>query len=237
MNAYLPYLMKEFTGRETPQLRTIPISKSISGEGAVMPYEEARKIVEAQSKIVVADCICRKEHKIVGKGCGKPLESCLVFGTGAHFYQENGLGREISKEEALQILEGGEELGLVLQPSNSQKVVNICLCCGCCCQVLKGLKLQERPAQHVNANFYAQVEEERCAGCETCLERCQMEAIDMVQGVAKVNLDRCIGCGLCVPTCTTDAMKLIPKPEEARHIPPANMIETYIRIAKERGKM
>jgi Pyruvate/2-oxoacid:ferredoxin oxidoreductase delta subunit len=236
MNAYIPHLIKEFTKIETQQLRTIPISKSLPGEGAVMPYEEARQIVEAQSKIIVADCICRKEHKMVSKGCDRPMESCLVFGTGANFYLENGLGREISKDEALKILENAEEFGLVLQPSNAQKVVNICLCCGCCCQVLKGLKLQEKPARHVNSNFYADVDEERCAGCETCLERCQMEAIQMVDGVANVNLDRCIGCGLCVPTCSTEAIHLVRQPEEARRVPPANMIETYMRIANERGR-
>ena len=237
MNAYIPYLMDEFNKRETQQLRTIPISKSLSGEGAVMPYEEARKIVEAQSKIIVADCICRKEHRMVDKDCGKPLENCLIFGTGAHFYLQNGLGREITKQETLKILEEAEEVGLVLQPSNSQKVVNICLCCGCCCQILKGLKLQEEPARHVKSNYYAQVDQDRCAGCETCIERCQMEAIEMVEGTAKVNPDRCIGCGLCVPTCSTEAMQLVVKPEGELYVPPAKMIETYMRIAKERGKL
>ena len=31
--------------------------------------------------------------------------------------------------------------GLVLQPGNAQKPINICLCCGCCCQILKNLKI------------------------------------------------------------------------------------------------
>jgi electron transport complex protein RnfB len=237
MNAFLPHLVKEFTRLETPQLRTIPISASISGEGAVMPYEEARGIVEQQSKIAVADCICRKEHQLVGQGCGKPLHSCLIFGAGAYFYLANGLGEEIGKEEALRILDVAEEAGLVLQPSNAQKVTNICLCCGCCCQILKGIKMQDKPALHVKANFYARVDEAQCIGCESCLERCQMEAIAFVDGVARVNPDRCIGCGLCVTTCPSAAMQLLVKPDPDRYVPPRTMAETFMRIAKERGKL
>ncbi|MHC1724753.1 MAG: hypothetical protein AB9866_01815 [Syntrophobacteraceae bacterium] len=59
----------------------------------------------------------------MGKGCGKLMESCLVFGHGAHYYEENALGRQIEHEEALSILDLAERQGLVLQSSNTQKVV------------------------------------------------------------------------------------------------------------------
>jgi electron transport complex protein RnfB len=48
-------------------------------------------------------------------------------------------------------------------------------------------------------------------------------------------LDRCIGCGLCVPTCSGTAIDLLPKEENDRYVPPANVVETYTRIARERG--
>jgi ferredoxin len=236
MNAYIPTLMGEMTSRKTQQLRTIPISRTLPGEGAIMAYEEARQIIAQQSKIAVADCICRKEHRLVGKGCDKPLHNCLVFSSGAHYYLANGLGREITQGDALRILQDAEEAGLVLQPSNAQKVANICLCCGCCCQVLKGLKQTRQPARHVNSNFYAAADETRCVGCEICLDRCQMEAIEMVEGVARVSRDRCIGCGLCVSTCSSEALRLFSKPEHERWVPPTTMAETYALIAKERGK-
>ena len=34
---------------KTHQLRTIPIGASLQGQGTVMPYEEARKLIEGQS--------------------------------------------------------------------------------------------------------------------------------------------------------------------------------------------
>jgi uncharacterized Fe-S center protein len=112
----------------------------------------------------------------------------------------------------------------------------MCSCCGCCCGVLRSLKKQPKPAEAVKSNYYAQVTEEDCVACETCMDRCQIEAITMGD-VAEVNLDRCIGCGLCVTTCPSDAIHLVKKPESEQYLPPKNGAETYIRIAEERGKL
>jgi len=234
VNEYLPYFFKESYQIKTSQLRTIPIPKALPSEQAIMAYEEARKIITEQEKILVAPCICRKEHSITGKACDRPLESCLVFGVGAQYYEDNGLGRVIGHEEALQILENAEKSGLVLQPSNAQKVVNICTCCGCCCQVLKNLKKLPKPAQYVSSNYFAAVDEKRCIGCETCVERCQMDAIKVEEQTAVILRDQCIGCGLCVPTCSEEAIHLEAKPEQERSTPPAHYSETLMRIAKER---
>ena len=56
-----------------------------------------------------------------------------------------GVGRVIDTEEALKILDEAERQGLVVEPSNSQKAINICLCCGYCCQVLLSLKRHPDP--------------------------------------------------------------------------------------------
>lgn len=236
-NEYSPYLMHQaWTETKTKQLRVIPISKSISAEMLTMPYDEAEKIIRQQSKIVVSPCICRTEHKMAGKGCDRPVEVCLAFGSGAYYYEENGLGRSISQDEALEILAKGMEAGLVLQPGNSQKPTNICMCCGCCCQILKNLNKLDEPAKAVNSSYYADVNADNCTGCGMCEERCQMKAI-VVEDVAHVKKERCIGCGLCVAACNFDAVHLVEKALEDRWTPPANTMETYINIARERGKL
>ena len=81
------------------------------------------------------------------------------------------------------------------------------------------------------------MDESECTGCETCLERCQMEAIEVTDGIAVIMRDRCIGCGLCVTTCPTDAIQLIQKSEDQLYEPPKTGAETYIRIMQERGKL
>ncbi len=231
-NEYVPYLTDQNLKNKTQQLRVIPISQSVDATMQVMPYEAAEEIVRQQSKIIVAPCICRREHAMVGKGCDKPQETCLVFGGGAHFYEENGLGRDISPDEAVEILKKGEEHGLVLQPGNAQKPMNICMCCGCCCQILKNLNHLPQPAKAVANNYYAVVDEDACVACGVCEERCQMGAVT-INEVAEIDLDRCIGCGLCVTTCETEAITLAEK--EQKTVPPKNIVETYMNIAMERG--
>ncbi len=221
----------------TPVMRTIPIKKDLVSEWPIASYEDVDQIFDAQTKIAVADCVCRTLARKAGRGCDKPLETCFLFGSHASYYVDNGMGRYISKEEAKAIARKNEEAGLVMQPFNAQHTGGMCSCCGCCCGILRSLKKQENPAAAVKSNYFAQVDEETCIGCGTCVERCQMEAIDLVEEKAKINYKRCIGCGLCVSTCPTGAMRLVKKPEDQQYIPPETGMETYIRIAKERGKL
>ncbi|MEE4358278.1 MAG: 4Fe-4S dicluster domain-containing protein [Desulfococcaceae bacterium] len=235
VNEYLPILMEErMLKQKTKQLRVVPVSQSIRAEMNIMPYEAAEEIIRNQSKILLAPCICRREQKMVGKGCDRLSEACLVFGSGAVFYEENKLGRPISQEEALDVLKAGLEDGLVLQPGNAQKPANICMCCGCCCQILKNLKNMDNPAAVINSNYYAVTDADSCTACGECAERCQMEAIT-VEDSAQITAERCIGCGLCVTHCPTGAIRLQQKDREEQYTPPKNLVETYMNMARERG--
>ncbi len=235
-NEYVPYLIKAQQKHKTQQLRVIPVSKSVSTELNVMDYEEAENLIKMQSKIIVAPCICRKEHTMMDQGCDKPLETCLIFGGGAYIYLSRNIGREITQEEAIEILHDGMDKGLVVQPSNAKKPVNMCLCCGCCCQILKNIKDTDAPAKIVNSSYFAKVDADECTGCEACTDICPMEAVQMDDDqIAQVTADRCIGCGLCVTACEFDAMALSPKEDTERWEPPKHLVETYMNIAKEKG--
>ncbi len=222
---------------KTPVLRTIPINRQMVADWPIAPYEDVLQIVESQEKIAIAPCICRTTRKLADHDCDKPMENCFTFGSHAEYYVENGMGRFITKEEAKQIVINNEEAGLVMQPFNSKKVGGMCSCCGDCCGMLRSLKKQPNPAEAVQSNYYAQVEEELCTGCETCVDRCQMDAVEVVDGISTVLLNRCIGCGLCVTTCPTEAIQLIKKSEDQLYEPPKSGVETYIRIMQERGKI
>lgn len=234
-NAYIPHLFRPDVWRKVPQLRTIPITENIQVEREILPYERAEHLVREQQKIAVAPCICRREHAMMGEGCGRPLETCLIFGGPAEYYVENGLGRAINTQEALDILAVAEEAGLVLQPSNSKKIVNICCCCGCCCQVLKSFKRYPQPASVVSTPFVAVTNRELCNGCGDCLDRCQMDALSLIDEIAVPDEARCIGCGLCVTACTTESLRLVRKPQEEQHQVPTTLARTYMKLARERG--
>ena len=200
-------------------LRTIPVEQSIPipEKYQVSDYDTVRKLIEnAPGPMAVANCICRQTTELLGGHCTKTdlMETCLMIGPDhAKHYVDMGIGRYISKEETLDILERVQEAGLVLQPENSQRPEAICCCCGDCCVLFRILKQYPRPADLYVSNYYAVVDPELCTGCQECIEKCQLEALVMVDGMAEVNLDRCIGCGNCVVICPSDAVQLKQKEE------------------------
>ena len=76
---------------------------------------------------------------------------------------------------------------------------------------------------------------ERCRVCYTCVRECPAKAIRILDGQARVIHERCIGCGLCVTVCDFDAMALKDKPDMERWEPPKTLVDTYMKIAQEKG--
>jgi Na+-translocating ferredoxin:NAD+ oxidoreductase subunit B len=211
----------------TAGFRVIPVEKEIQGMTEIQSYEKVSEIIDSNTRFAVAECICRKESRVMGKGCDKLLEACMVFGLGVDYYVGNGLGREISKEEARKILAQSEEEGLVHCSANHKgpKIV-ICNCCGCCCKALGYLTKYGIPTAVAQSNYYARVNEETCSGCETCVDRCQVKVIQMENDHATIEKNSCIGCGLCVSSCPTESLSLVHKrPDE---VPPIFLDQTAL---------
>jgi ferredoxin len=236
-NEYLPALIDMKTWEKAPQLRTVPVNRSLDVDLGALPYESAVQMVERHSRFVEAPCICRREHHMIGEGCDKPEGFCLIMGAGADYYEQNGLGRRINKEEALDIVKKADEVGLVLQSSFSQKIGNICCCCGCCCQVLLNIKKQSEPAALVASPFTVSLDREACIGCGVCERRCQVDALRLEDDKALLESRRCIGCGLCVTTCPSGALTLRRKPGRMQPDIPKDIVQATLRRAKARGKM
>jgi len=217
-------------------LRTVPVQRTIEVLHNVAAYEDASEILRKADKIVVTDCICRKQKLLVDRGCDKPLEACFMFGSMGQYYVDKDMGREIGADEAIRILTEAQEAGLVTQPATAVNPGGMCNCCSDCCGVLGSLNKHPKPAEMVFSNYFAEVDQDECSSCETCLERCQMDAINMNDDeLAKINLDRCIGCGLCVAACPEEAIQLTPKPEALRRTPPANAAGQMAFMAERRG--
>ena len=159
-----------------------------------------------------------------------------MFGPMGRYYMENGLGRQIDLDEALNIMKKAQEAGLVTQPASAQKPFTMCNCCGDCCGFLHAVNKQSKPAELVFSNYTLMFDQTKCTGCGTCVDRCEMNAAKMNDdGLSETNMDRCIGCGLCVITCPEKARQLIPKPEEKHRRPSADTPEQMTRLARKRG--
>jgi len=234
MEVYMPHLFDADAWQASPQMRTIPVGRSVDAELAILSYETAETLLEKQESFVVTPCICRKEQKMQGKGCDRPLEACISFGAADSYYLETGAGRKASREEVLAILHLADKSGLVLQTSNGKDISWICCCCGCCCGVLRNLKQSPRPADRVAAPFTARLDNDSCNGCGICEQRCQMDAIELADGRTDLDSSRCIGCGLCVSTCPTKALTLQRKPPQEQPRIPPNTATSMLRLAWKR---
>jgi len=231
------YYKEWFKANVPTQMRTIPIEQSVLPEHHISTFDDVTKIVnKADGPVLIFNCVCKQEMTLLGKPCNVTdiTDTCMAFGTFAKGFMELGVGREINKSEAMERLQKYQELGLILQPNNSQDSAFICACCGDCCQVLQMVKKFPRPADYFTTNFHAIVDSEACDGCNTCVERCQMEALSLINKIATVDYDRCIGCGNCVVTCESGAIKLQKKEKEK--VPPKDFNALLQKIMmKKRG--
>jgi H+/Na+-translocating ferredoxin:NAD+ oxidoreductase subunit B len=228
----------EFLSTELPQMRTIPVARSIRPQYNVSTFDEVTTLLQqAEEPFVIIECICRKKKSIEGKSCKVTdrKETCLAIGDMAHMVLANDVGRKITRDEAMSIIEQNQKEGLVLQPSNTKMAEFICSCCGCCCGMLGMHRILPKPLDFWATNFHAVVDKNTCEGCGICVKNCQVGAVSVSEKeeYAVVNLDRCIGCGVCVSKCPTESISLFKKPEEV--IPPQTR-EELIDIIMDRKK-
>ncbi len=227
----------EIVSTKINQLRTIPVEESITPEHNIATYDELRTIIESAEKISIMYCICQKGKDLIGESCTQTnmREHCFVLNNSAQHVVDIDNGRFITKDEALNILKKAQEEGLILQPGNAQDPNFICCCCGCCCDLITNLKKLERPWEMFYSNYYANVDSNSCIGCETCLNRCQMDVISMVESIAVVEQKLCIGCGNCVTTCPEQAITLKKKDKEM--LPPKTTTDLYLKMMVKKAEL
>jgi Na+-translocating ferredoxin:NAD+ oxidoreductase subunit B len=220
--------------KKSGAMRIEPVGQFVDSSQKVLTYSQNRKYIKSKDKIAIMNCACRILSNKVGKGCDKPLETCMSFDWYADYVVDIKIGRYISKEEALEIQDSCEKAGLVSMTSNmSEGNFVLCHCCGCCCCQLHAGKTLPCPNEMFVSNFYAAVNADLCMACGACLDRCQMDAIAVKNEAAEINLDRCIGCGLCLTACPTGALDLLRKPKVTERISPE---ELYVSLANARSR-
>jgi Na+-translocating ferredoxin:NAD+ oxidoreductase subunit B len=230
----------EFLSTELPQMRTIPVAKSIHPQHNVSTFDEITALLqEAEEPFVILECICRKKKSMEGEPCKVTdrKEVCLAVGGMAQMALSSNVGRQITRDEAMLIIEQNQKEGLVLQPSNTKTAEFICSCCGCCCGMLTLHKNLPKPLNFWATNFYAVVNKNTCEGCGNCEESCQVGAVKVSEkeNHAAVNIERCLGCGVCVSNCPNGSISLVKKPIEV--MPPQTREELNdIIMDKKKGK-
>lgn len=211
--------------------RIIPAQDAVKSEW-ILPYDDIKNILKANNIFSVQKCVCRVQQDHLSRRCNSPLDICLTFSSRERPTRPG----DISKKEALTLLDKAEEIGLVHSVSNVMEGLGyICNCCSCCCAVLRGITDFGIEDSVAYSNYYSEIDTDECTGCGVCKDRCQVNAISMEDKVAVVNRRRCIGCGLCSTGCPTDAAQLQLKPEDERINPPFDFETWEFQRLRNRG--
>ena len=188
-----------------PVTRIIPVEKALSPRAQILSHESCSEVIDKSAVLAVTKCTCR----LIAHKCSSPIEVCIQEGKAAQYAIERGTGRQISKEEAREIIRKAEEAGLVHVTMNRSKDFHyICNCCGCCC-IAMPVMIQHGARMVDPSRYLAEVDTSACTACGTCVDRCWFSALSMDGEKAVVDAEKCLGCGVCQVTCPTSAISLV----------------------------
>lgn len=171
-------------------MRVIPVESAIEGLPGVTDDERLSYYLNKYDTFSVSPCSCRASRTLLGDGCGHLAEDmCVQMGKGAEHYIRSGRARQISREEAYEIVKRAEENGLMHDIPNiegSGETSAICNCCACACFGLRaGMMFGARDA--IRSNFVAEVDEAKCMACAQCVEVCPGNALKLGQKLCATN--------------------------------------------------
>ncbi len=237
---YRDSMANAFMGLHTKGLRAIPVRETIADTRTVMPYEDIVQVIDQVSYYTVSTCPCRHRKNLDPDSptCKHETLNCLHFDRLGEYIVQQGMGKEITREETLEILAAAADAGLVHGISNTKtKMDTICNCCTCCCLFLEASVHMPAPVPrgHQPSNYVLAIDTEVCRACGLCARRCPMGALTLAHADSSAALAgkgaehlselertaqdlvydpaRCLGCGVCVHKCPSQAIRLVHRDE------------------------
>lgn len=215
--AKLGDMNKDFT-----QGHVVPLSKNINykrdSEDVILPVQLVQKAIrESSSRVILNECICRRGMKCKDYPIGF---GCIFLGDSTKPMVDRGLAKSATVDEALAHLDKAVEMGLVchcvwveiesyfmgIDPKDHHKLMEICLCCPCCCVGLQNFhKLGPEFMKRFSNLGWKPASTEGCTSCGKCATLCPMKAITVNEDSITIS-EECIGCGICASKCPQKAI-------------------------------
>jgi len=176
----------------------------------LLPHEAAA-LIDAVDHVYLWPCNCRAMFE----RCRKPKYTCLRFSN------NRGIGWEISKPRAREIMREANQKGLMqngeISVSPDGRIGGaLCNCCADCC--FPHLLAEPLDAQKLwpLSRYAAVVDIESCTACGRCVRRCPFTAISLdvhddeqEKSHIAIDPDLCRGCGVCGTGCKETAISMI----------------------------
>lgn len=203
--------------------KVVHVDRKLSNDTtSVVPSYQLEAYLDSlpdDSPISVMHCFCRNIRRREGMQPKHPTpdEVCLCVGNIAKQIIEYGVGRQVSKAEARQILVDCEKKGCVHQVFHyacnmDEETTAICNCDTQCCEMLGSYTRGGMQPLYMRAHAKPViVHPENCNGCNICNHFCPTVATGFNAQTGKVFVEyqRCIGCGVCVTKCPKDVRKMV----------------------------
>ena len=218
-----------------PVKRTLALNEMVSVEKQVLPYEQLEEHISKVDPQIfaVVPCPCRTAAELTGKPCQRATDDyCTVAGKQAEYIIKEGVGREVSRDELLDLMKRAEQDGLVHQTTNIQdKTTFICNCCPCCCPYMISRKKLRDAGASAKSNFTPPwtgssapfVKPVWISAPWMPLYHHFPHESDESDDYIRIRLDLCIGCGDCASVCPTEAITL----EKTGHLNPVADLRGY----------
>lgn len=166
-------------------MHVIPVEKAISMENQSIDIEHISYwLKKYEGHIGASICSCRYGRKKLDEGCADDYHDwCIAVGDMADYCRETGRGRDITYDEAMEILRRAEDNGYVHQVTNIDgegKIFAICNCNVKICNALRTSQLFNTPNMSRSA-YVAKVKTENCVACGRCVEYCPAGAVRLGQ--------------------------------------------------------
>jgi Pyruvate/2-oxoacid:ferredoxin oxidoreductase delta subunit len=177
-------------------------------------------IMEYGTKSIIGQfkaCMCRQMTADINDPCRLKMPddiSCIGFGDNIKYYLKYGYMRQISKEEAYDIIQKARDCGAVHTVFHEMDDTRLpqsglCNCCWDCCGLFRSYNMGAVPLRY-SCYYMAKItNSSKCTGCGMCEKYCPTAAIKVVEKKSVLDTKKCIGCGQCVHQCVRSVVALV----------------------------
>ncbi len=228
---YSPMATPDLFNAGSKTYKVIPASVDVVPDCEVVsPFDDWKGIIMRQNKFVIDACNCksgfaasigdfRYENDInyrLPDGKNDRVNCCLAMGELAEYYIWAGIGREVTRDEAMANVQQSMDDGMVIQHFYSNDTEVICQCRCDHCSILTPQKALHGvgDSMYAASNYILELNKDTCIQCGACIERCPLEAITFGDDGFPQMATECAVCGQCAYICPAGARQLTPKPIE-----------------------